>query len=173
MIIVMGVSGAGKTVVGRGVAEKLGARFADADDFHPPENKAKMGRGEPLTDAERAPWLANLRRDVIAATAPGAKTVLACSALKKAHRVVLKEDGESWIKFVFLRGDFDLIKARIEARQGHYMKSDLLASQFAALEAPTAAEAMIVPIDDPPEMIVAEIVRRLQPLPAEAAARLG
>ena len=150
----MGVSGCGKTAVGQRLAEKLGAAFVDADDLHPPANKARMSARIPLTDADRWPWLEKLRREIIDATPPGRITVLACSALKRAYRHLLM-DGVPDIRLVYLRGSFELISARLAARKGHFMPPDLLRSQFATLEEPDAAEGLTVDIDGTVEEIAA------------------
>lgn len=133
VLVIMGVSGAGKTTVGRALAERTGWAFADADDAHPPENVAKMARGEPLADADREPWLRALAALIGAHRAEGEPLVLACSALRARYRDLLRRPG---VQFVLLEGDPDTIRARLEARTGHYMRAGLLESQFEALEAP-------------------------------------
>jgi carbohydrate kinase (thermoresistant glucokinase family) len=142
-IIVMGVSGCGKTTLGEALAAHLHWPFFDADDFHPPENVAKMRAGEPLTDADRAPWLLCLSNLLQA----NPHAVLACSALKERYREVLKTDLPN-LRFVHPHGAFDVIAARIEARSketGHYMPASLLQSQFEALE--PCADALVVDIE--------------------------
>jgi len=134
IVIVMGVSGAGKSTIGRALAERLGYPFLDADEFHPPQNVAKMASGMPLTDADRAPWLDSLNRRL--SGMPDA--VLACSALKDAYRRRLAQ-GLVDCRFVHLRGDIELIRARLQARQHRYMPASLLESQFATLEPPRDA----------------------------------
>ncbi len=157
IIVLMGVSGSGKSIVGERLARELGAPFADADQFHPPENIAKMSRAIPLTDEDRKPWLERMRREVIEATPLGSQTVLACSALKRAYRDFLRS-GVGDVYFVHLRGSLDLIASRILARQGHFMKRDLLESQFAALEEPEGEpNTLIVGIDRPIHELVAEV----------------
>ena len=155
--MVLGVSGSGKSTVGEALAGALGWPFADADDFHPATNVAKMRAGIPLTDADRAPWLATLRELMAQALAGGHSLVLACSALKQAYRDRLQVDAR--VRFVYLRGDRDLIAARIAARTGHYMPPGLLQSQFDALEEPD--DALWVEVDQPPEAIVGEILDAL------------
>jgi len=131
VVIVMGVSGAGKSTVGRALADRLGYPFLDADEFHPPQNVAKMASGMPLTDADRAPWLDALNRRL--GGTPDA--VLACSALKDAYRRRLAQ-GLANCRFVHLRGDIELIRARLQTRQHRYMPASLLESQYATLEPP-------------------------------------
>jgi len=137
IILVMGVSGVGKTTVGQALAQQLGWSFADADDFHPAANVAKMRAGIPLTDADRAPWLQSLRATIAFWLAAGQSAVLACSALKQAYREQLLVGPE--VKLVFLRADLNLIAERMAARHGHYMNPALLRSQFDVLEAPRDA----------------------------------
>lgn len=161
--IVMGVAGSGKTTVGRALATALGGTFFDADDYHPPGNIAKMAAGEPLDDADRDPWLARLRDLVIAQLEGGHTAVLACSALKHAYRRVLQPDPRR-VRFVYLAGDYATIWQRISARGAHYMPPALLASQFAALEPPGEAEALVLPITLPLTALVAAIVADLRPL---------
>jgi len=156
--VVMGVSGCGKTTVGQGVAEALGCPFYDGDDFHPPENIAKMAKGIPLNDQDRYPWLAKLHDLMAVHLERGETAVLACSALKKKYRDQLRQGNEG-LQFIFLQGDFDLIWGRMSARQGHYMKADMLRSQFAALEEPASDEAHIVIIDKSLKHILDEILQ--------------
>lgn len=162
VLIVTGVAGSGKTEVGARLAVRLGGRFFDADQFHPPENIARMSAGYPLTDAERWPWLANMRRQVIERVPPGETWVLACSGLKKSYRQFLKRPDESHVRLIFLDGDYELIFARMKIRQDHFMRESMLRSQFEALEPPSSDEALIVSIDCTPDEIVDEIVRRLE-----------
>ena len=149
----MGVCGCGKTSVGEALAVRLGGRFVDADDLHPPANKAKMSAKIPLNDDDRRPWLELLRREVIDTTPPGAVTVLACSALRRAYREVLMH-GAPGVHLLYLQGSHDLIAARLAARRGHFMPPDLLRSQFATLEEPSAEEGRAISIDAPVEDIV-------------------
>lgn len=137
----MGVAGSGKTTVGLELASRLGARFVDADDVHPPENVEKMASGVPLTDADRAPWLGHLR-DELAGNGP---TVVTCSSLKRRYREVLREAGD--VTFVFLSIDRDAVVDRLFGRHGHFMKSDMVESQFADLEWPHADEHDIIVVD--------------------------
>lgn len=134
-VVVMGVTGVGKTTVGMLIAQRLGALFVDADDFHPPENVAKMRAGIPLDDVDREPWLAALNARLRAAAAQGAPLVLACSALKAAYREQLRDNLPA-LRFVHLVGARELIAGRLGARTGHYMNPALLDSQIATLETP-------------------------------------
>jgi len=155
----MGVSGCGKSTVGRALADRLGCAFLDADDFHPPENVAKMRGGTPLTDDDRAGWLDRLRAEIEAHLAAGTNAVLACSALRDRYRSHLRRPGEP-VHLAYLRGDFDTIAARLAARAGHYMPPALLRSQFATLEEP-GVEAIVVPVELPPDQAAARIMAGL------------
>jgi len=135
----MGVSASGKSAVGREVARRIGARFIDADDLHPPANVAKMRAGTPLTDEDRAPWLAAVGAAIAASVAEGVNVVTACSALKRAYRRVLLEAAPG-LRFVYLNASPELIDERLARRRGHFFNPALGASQFAALEAPTLEE---------------------------------
>ena len=134
VIILMGVSGVGKTTVGQALAQKLRWNFAEGDDFHSPANIAKMHAGIPLTDEDRAPWLQSLRKAITEWLAADENVVLACSALKTSYRELLQVSPD--VKFVYLHANFDLIAKRLAARKGHYMNPDLLRSQFDTLEEP-------------------------------------
>lgn len=159
VLIVMGVAGAGKSVIGQHLAAALDWTFCDADDFHTPESIAKMASGIALDDADRAPWLSAIAAWIDALCAKGGRVVVACSALKRAYRSVLL-GGRADVRLVYLRGSRALIASRMAARSGHFMPTSLLDSQFAALEEPGEAEAPItVPIDDTPTEIVMRIVR--------------
>lgn len=159
VIVLMGVSGAGKTTVGERLAAALGAELAEGDSYHPPENVAKMRGGTPLDDADRWPWLEILSREIDRWLAAGQTVVLTCSALKQRYRNILK-GGRDGVRFVHLRGPEALIRARLAERRGHYMPASLLTSQLAALEPP--ADAITVAIEGEPEEIAAEIVARLR-----------
>lgn len=150
-VLVMGVSGSGKTVVGQALARQLGARFVDADDFHPPANVEKMRGGVPLTDADRAPWLERLNAVLRHARARGEPMVLACSALRQRYRDALS-DRLPELRIVHLAGSQSLIEQRLAQRQHRYMPASLLASQFQTLEAP--AGAVVLDIDRPVESLV-------------------
>ena len=175
-IVVMGVSGCGKTAVGRLLAERLGWEFLDADDFHPPGNVTRMRRGEPLTDAERAPWLDRLRQQLDAAYVSRSEgeashpalgscarqgIVLACSALARRYRQRLGLP-EARMKLVHLDGPAEVILARLKERTGHFMPATLFESQCAALERPAHDEqAITVDISGSPEEIVAVVLNGL------------
>ena len=169
-VVVMGVTGCGKTTVGRLVAQRLGAQFVDADDFHPPANVAKMRAGIPLDDADRRPWLDALNARLREAAARGESLVLACSALKAAYRERLRE-GIPGLRFVHLEGARDLIAGRLAARSGHYMNPALLDSQFATLEPP--ADALQVDIGAPPEQLAATACALLESSRAASGAARG
>jgi carbohydrate kinase (thermoresistant glucokinase family) len=155
VVLLMGVSGAGKTTLGERLARELGCRFIDADDYHPPENVRKMAAGVPLEDADRWPWLERLNGLLRAERG----AVLACSALKEKYRRRLAE-GVADFRTVHLRGGFDLIHGRLQARQHRYMPSSLLQSQFDALE-PPGADALVVEVSGTPEETLGEILARL------------
>jgi len=155
--IVMGVTGSGKTSVGRLLAEQLGWERADADDFHPRENVEKMQRGIPLNDDDRAPWLERLRIQITNWIANGRNAVLACSALKRSYREELSVGPE--VRFVYLKGSPELIAQRLRLRRGHFADEKILAGQFADLEEPETA--VTVDISQTPEKIVAQIRERL------------
>jgi gluconokinase len=157
ILIVMGVVGAGKTVVGRLLAAQLGWEFADADDYHPGTNVEKIRHGIPLNDEDRRPWLKRLRAAITDWSLRGRNGVLACSALKRSYRDELTIGPE--VHFVYLKGNADLIAQRLRARQRHFAGDQILASQFADLEEPETA--VTVDIALPPEQIVAEIRERL------------
>ena len=131
----MGVSGSGKTTVGEALAQNLGWDFFDADDFHPAENIAKMTKGIPLSDSDRAPWLTSLHQLLSATLKSNRHPILACSALKEKYRAQLLNDVEG-VEIIYLKGTYELIWSRMSVREGHYMKPEMLRSQFAALEEP-------------------------------------
>jgi gluconokinase len=156
----MGVVGAGKTTVGILLAQRLGWRFADADDFHPAANIQKISNGIPLDDSDRAPWLAALRDAILHWNLERKDAVLACSALKRKYRDALRVDG---VRFVYLKGDFDLIEQRLRIRRGHFASNSILRSQFEDLEKPE--DAITVEIDKTPDAIVSEIIDKLKSSP--------
>lgn len=158
IIIVMGVSGSGKTTVGKALAARLGWRFYEGDDYHPAENIEKMSRGRPLTDDDRAPWLARFRELLQSLLDADEAAVLACSALKLSYRRQLLVDDDR-VQLVFLAGNFDLILERLKMRVGHFMKEGMLKSQFADLEIPF--DAASIDIDQPPDAAVDEILHKL------------
>ena len=157
IVVVMGVTGAGKTTVGGLLAKRLGWEFADADDFHSASNKEKMKRGTPLTDADRAPWLAALHQQIARWIAEKRNAVLACSALQQGYREKLWIGAE--VKFVYLKGTYELIYQRLLARKGHFADQHILTAQFRDLEEPS--DTIAVDISPPPEQIVEEICGRL------------
>jgi gluconokinase len=157
IVVVMGVTGSGKTTIGSLLAKKLGWDFADADDFHSAANREKIKHGIPLTDADRMPWLAALHEQIARWITEKRNTVLACSALKESYREDLWTGPE--VKFVFLRGTYPQIYQRLLARKGHFADEHILASQFAALEEPS--DAVVVDITPAPEQIVDEICLQL------------
>ena len=150
----MGVAGSGKTTVGTLVAQRLGWRFIEADDFHSPLEIQHMLAGQPLSDAERQPWLAQLRRVLADCLTRNESAVLACSALKEAYRRQLTVDPEA-VRFVYLKGDPALIRQRLRNRSGHFAKENLLTSQYTALEEPD--DALTIAVDDEPELLAQRI----------------
>lgn len=156
-LVLMGVSGCGKTSVGQALSQSLGWPFFDGDDFHPPANVAKMAAGLPLNDNDRAPWLANLHDLIARHQAERQPMLLACSALKEKYRQQLA-GGNPGTVFVYLKGDFELIFGRMQARQGHYMKAEMLRSQFEALEEPI--EALTIDIRLTLDEMIGEILEQ-------------
>ena len=155
IVVVMGVSGCGKSTIGALLAQRLGAEFLDADEYHPPENVAKMTSGVPLSDEDRKPWLERLNAELKRSK----HAVLACSALKESYRKTLAQGTDC--RFVHLRGSIELIRSRMTQRQHRYMPASLLESQFAALEPP--ARAIEVDIAQPPERCVDTVIASLAP----------
>ena len=161
IVVVMGVSGCGKSSVGARLAERLGATFLDADDFHPPANVERMRAGIALTDADRVGWLAALASRLADAAAANESVVLACSALKRSYRDALRR-GAPALRLVHLTGSPALLAERIAARTGHYMPPSLLPSQLALLEVPGADEhALTHDVAPPTDQIVATLVEQL------------
>jgi gluconokinase len=164
-LVVMGVSGSGKSTIAERVARRLGWTYEDGDRFHPVGNVAKMSAGHPLTDEDRWPWLQAIADEIDRLGASGERAVIACSALKRAYRDILVH-GRDDVRIVFLDGSQRLIAARLAARKGHFMPPGLLASQFATLERPGADERpIVVSIDAQAEAIVDEIVTQLNLVP--------
>jgi gluconokinase len=153
VIILMGVTGSGKTTVGRLLAAELGWSYYDADDFHPPANVEKMRSGVPLNDADRQPWLETLRDLIRNCLERNEAAILGCSALKESYRRFLLLDER--VELIYLKGDYDLIRQRLLKRRGHYMNPKLLDSQFDVLEEPE--EALHIDISSSPQEIVQTI----------------
>jgi gluconokinase len=161
-LVVMGVSGSGKSTIADRLAARLGWRYEDGDRFHPPANVAKMSAGHPLTDEDRWPWLQAIADEIDRLSEAGQRAVIACSALKRSYRDILVH-GRDDVRIVFLNGTQDLIAKRLAARKGHFMPPGLLASQFKTLEPPQPGERPItVSIDAPVEAIVDDIINQLK-----------
>ena len=161
IVIVFGVSGAGKTTIGKLLAKRLGWRFLEADDFHPRGNIEKMRDGLPLTDGDRWPWLKLLREQIERSLAANENAVLACSALKRMYRERLRVSDN--VKFVLLRGTYALVEKQLRSRRGHFMNLDLLQSQFADLEGPESDEhAVTIELGRTPDELVEEIKTKLR-----------
>jgi carbohydrate kinase (thermoresistant glucokinase family) len=162
IVVVMGVSGSGKSTVAALLAAALGCQFQEGDDLHPPENVEKMRGGTPLTDADRMPWLHKIAEEINGWRARGECGVLTCSALKRSYRDIII-GGRQDVVLVYLKGSLDLIHQRMIARHGHFMPVALLDSQFATLEEPTPDEhPIIVGIGGKPADIAHDIVRQLE-----------
>jgi gluconokinase len=161
IIVVMGVSGSGKTTVGAMLAARLHWKYAEADDFHPLANIQKMAAGHPLTDDDRRPWLAAIGAWMDKQIESGEPGVVTCSGLKRRYRDELRA-GRPEVQVVYLHGDRELIAARLAARHGHYFRAEMLDSQFGALEEPSPDEhVLVVPITGTPNEVVEEILTRL------------
>lgn len=158
IVVVMGVSGSGKTTIGAALATRLGWSFVEGDDWHPPQNVAKMSAGTPLTDEDRFPWLDRLNAELRAREERGENVVVTCSALKQSYRDRLTRGLARW-QLVFLHGSFELLSNRMAERKHRFMPASLLQSQFTVLEPPTNAIAMDV--DEPPERCVEKILAAL------------
>jgi gluconokinase len=162
VVVMMGVSGSGKTTVAKSVAEREGWRLVEGDDFHPPANVAKMKSGTPLTDEDRWPWLRAIAREIDAIRARGESAIVTSSALKRVYRDILIGDRLD-VALVYLKGSRDLIGKRIAARKGHFMPPALLDSQFATLEEPGEDEhPIVVSVDPSPDEIADDVVRKLK-----------
>jgi gluconokinase len=157
IVVVMGVAGCGKSTIGQQLADRLGWPFYDGDDFHPAANVEKMRLGQSLTDEDRSDWLNALVELIVNHLRQNQSAVIACSALKQKYRDQLQRDAR--VRFVYLRGSYELILTRLRERPGHYMPPSLLASQFATLEEPHGV--LTLDISLPPEQIVAEIVSQM------------
>jgi gluconokinase len=160
IIVVIGVSGSGKTTIGELLANQLGWRFYEGDEYHSQENIEKLTSGIPLTDDDRAPWLRRLRNVMEECRSAGADAVIACSALRQSYRTYLSEEGSD-VRFVYLKGDYGVIRERIIRRRGHFMKNNLLKSQFSVLEEPT--DAIVAHVAEEPRSIVTKIMGELFP----------
>jgi carbohydrate kinase (thermoresistant glucokinase family) len=158
VLVLMGVSGCGKTTVGRMLAKRLGLAFYDGDDYHSPQNILKMKNGMPLDDRDRLPWLTDLAEHILKWNR-GDGAVLACSALKEQYRRILSCDGQENVVFVHLEGDRHMIRSRMKKREDHYFPEELLESQFRDMEVPL--NAIAVKTDKEPEAICSEIIDRL------------
>lgn len=158
-VVLMGVSGSGKSTVGRLLAGRFGWPFIDGDDYHSQANVDKMTRGQSLTDADRAPWLERLHGLIASHVSGGRSVIVSCSALKRSYRRQLRRGIEDFV-FVYLKGDFELIGRRLGDREGHYMKTQMLSSQLETLEEP--AGAIVISVDAEAESIVEEIAFTLE-----------
>jgi gluconokinase len=163
VIIIIGVAGSGKTSVGKALSELTGWLFVDADDYHSDANRAKMSRGEPLSDEDRAPWLDRLQALITEKIDRGEDTVLACSALKLAYRSELRSPAPQSVHFVYLKVPIELLQERLKQRSNHFMKLQMLDSQLKILEEPQPAAAVIIQVraDASPEMLAADIQHQL------------
>jgi gluconokinase len=169
-LVVMGVSGSGKSTIGEKLAKRLGWIYEDGDKFHPASNVAKMSAGQPLTDEDRWPWLQAIAAEIDRICNAGQHVVIACSALKRPYRDILVH-GRNDVRIVFLNGTQELIASRLALRKDHFMPPGLLASQFRTLEPPETSENPVtVSIDAPVETIVDEIIRKLGFRPADNGA---
>lgn len=160
IVIVMGVAGSGKTTIGARLAEEMGCHYYDGDDFHPAANIEKMAAGNPLTDEDREPWLASLRSLIDNHIQQGKQAVIACSALKRSYRQRLGRDLPA-VRFVYLRGTYETIWERLKKRKDHFMKPEMLQSQFEVLEEPTG-DVLIYDVEEDPGSIVASIMKSLK-----------
>jgi len=160
IVVLFGVAGSGKTTISRLLAEELGWKFYEGDDFHSQANIDKMDAGLPLADEDRQPWLESLRGLIERCLSAKENVVLTCSALKKSYRSYLRVNEE--VKFVYLRGSYELVANQLRQRHGHFMNPELLRSQFATLEEPEAAEGVIaIELGRSPRELVDEIKKKL------------
>ena len=172
-LVVMGVSGSGKSTIGDRLAERLGWKYEDGDKFHPASNVAKMSAGQPLTDEDRWPWLRAIADEIDRICKAGEHVVIASSALKRAYRDILVH-GQPDIRIIYLKGPQDLIASRLALRKNHFMPPGLLESQFRTLEPPDSSENPVtVSIDDSVETIVDDILRQLGLNPADSGTNSG
>lgn len=158
VLVVMGVSGCGKTTIGKMLGEKLGWKYYEGDEYHPKENVEKMSSGIPLNDDDRKPWLLTLRGIIENHLKDGTGAVVSCSALKQKYRDLLKVNEDT--KFVYLKGDYDTILRRMQARKDHYFKPEMLKSQFDALEEPSNVIAENIEME--PERIVEDVLEKIK-----------
>jgi gluconokinase len=169
-LIVMGVSGSGKSTIADKLAERLRWSYEDGDKFHPASNVAKMSAGHPLTDEDRRPWLRAIADEIDRVCGAGQRAVIACSALKRAYRDIVVH-GRSDVRIIYLKGTQELVAQRLAARKDHFMPAGLLDSQFKTLEPPDTRENPVtVSIDAPVDAIVDDIIRGLRLSPAESDA---
>ncbi|HBO38189.1 MAG TPA: gluconate kinase [Pasteurellaceae bacterium] len=163
--VLMGVSSSGKTSVGTEVARRLGIKLIDGDDLHPRANIIKMGQGQPLNDNDRAPWLERIRDAAFSLEQKSEVGIIVCSALKKKYRDLIRE-GNNRVKFLFLQGSFELVLERMKQRKGHYMKTEMLKSQFDTLEVPQSDEpdVILIDINGSFEDVVTRCINALKPL---------
>jgi gluconokinase len=160
-VILMGVSGCGKSTIGTRLSRRLDWEFIEGDEIHPAENVRKMASGIPLDDTDRLPWLKRINALLLEKQAGGASAVVSCSALKRKYREILAQGVEN-LTFVYLAGDFETIFERMQSRDPHYMKADMLRSQFDALEPPDAGDALVISIELPVEKIVEAIIAEIK-----------
>jgi carbohydrate kinase (thermoresistant glucokinase family) len=162
ILVIMGVSGSGKTTIAEGLSRKLGWQYQEGDALHPPSNVAKMSNGTPLTDEDRLPWLRKIAEKIDEWRTRGVSGVVTCSALKRSYRDIIA-GGQSDVQIVYPKGSQELIGRRMAARKGHFMPVSLLDNQLRILEEPSPDEnAMTVAIDRTPDEIVDEIARRVE-----------
>ncbi|HEY9759321.1 MAG TPA: gluconokinase [Oculatellaceae cyanobacterium] len=162
VIVVMGVAGSGKSMIGSSVAGRLRWEFADADDLHPAASVEKMKRGEPLNDDDRWPWLEKVAEVIDAWISTGKNGVVACSSLKESYRDKLRKNHPNHVRFAYLKGSYELFEKRLRQRKDHFMKSNMLESQMATLEEPMSADAFAFNADQPVDALVEEICSKFR-----------